>query len=195
MKIIGLTGGIGSGKTTVAKLFNKINIPTYNSDLRAKFLMNHDENLKAQIKALLGNQAYDQGLLNRKWIAQKVFEKKDLLQKLNKLVHPLVKKDFENWIPKQKVAYLLKEAAILIESQAYKSCDKIIVVTAELDKRIERIQSRDNSSIEEIRKRIQNQMSEIERVKYADYIIKNDASLKSLENQVLETHKKILKLK
>ncbi len=195
MKIIGLTGGIGSGKTTVAKLFSKINIPTYNSDLRAKFLMNHDENLKDQIKTLLGNQAYDQGLLNRKWIAQKVFEKKELLQKLNKLVHPLVKKDFQKWIRKQKVAYLLKEAAILIESQAYKSCDKIIVVTAGSDNRIERIQSRDNSSIEEIQKRIQNQMSETERLKYADYIIKNDADLKSLENQVLETHKKILKLK
>ncbi|MFV0530867.1 MAG: dephospho-CoA kinase [Flavobacteriales bacterium] len=195
MKIIGLTGGIGSGKTTVAKQFAKLDIPVYNSDLRAKFLMNSDEELQHQVTSLLGNQAYNQEGLNRKWIAQKVFNSRELLQKLNGLVHPVVKKDFENWIKSQKALYVLKEAAILIESKAYKQCDKIIVITATLENRVKRLQQRDNSSVKDIQDRIQNQMSEAERLKYADYIIENNTNLKSLEDQVSEIHKKVLKLK
>ncbi|APD06555.1 dephospho-CoA kinase [Flavobacteriaceae bacterium UJ101] len=195
MKIVGLTGGIGSGKSTVAQLFEKKGIPTYNSDLRAKFLMNNDLSLQKEIKSLLGNQAYDEKGLSRKWIAKKVFDDPQLLQKLNEIVHPAVKKDFEEWVLIQKTPYVLKEAAILIESGAYKGCDKIIVVTAELENRVKRLLLRDNSTVEEIQKRIQNQMSEKERLNYADYIIINDTDLKFLELKVLETHKEILKLK
>ncbi len=195
MKIIGLTGGIGSGKSTVAQLFEEQGIPHYNSDLRAKFLMNHEETLRQQIKELLGESSYHQGELNRQWIAKKVFESPALLQQLNALVHPAVKKDFESWIEQQTTPYVLKEAAILIESGAYKGCDKIIVVTADLPNRIKRVQVRDHSSVEEIQKRIQNQMNDEERLKHADYIIENNTTLKSLALKVKEIHKKILKLK
>lgn len=195
MKIVGLTGGIGSGKSTVAELFKQLGIPTYNSDLRAKFLMNHNETLQKQIKSLLGVQAYIDNIINREWIAKKVFNDQKLLHKLNEIVHPVVKKDFEKWVLAQKAPYILKEAAILIESGAYKSCDKIVVVTATLENRIKRVQLRDNSSKEEIQKRIQSQINEEERLKYADYIITNDANVELLGLKVLETHKKILKLK
>lgn len=195
MKVIGLTGGIGSGKSTVAQLFESYGIPCYNSDFRAKYVMNHNEVLREQIKTLLGEESYNQENLNRQWIAKKVFENASLLQKLNALVHPAVKEDFEHWAKQQKTSYILKEAAILIESGAYKSCDKIIVVTTNLETRIERVQARDHSSAKEIQKRVENQMNDAERLKYADYIIENNSTLETLALKVSEIHKKLLKLK
>lgn len=195
MKVVGLTGGIGSGKSTVAKLFEELGVPTYDSDSRAKFLMNHDPILQKQIKFLLGSQAYNMNIINRKWIARKVFNDEKLLYQLNNLVHPIVRKDFEKWMLEQKKPYILKETAILIESGFYKDCDQIIVVTAELECRIKRLQLRDNSSLEEIQNRVQNQINEEDRLRYANYIVENNSDLNFLKREVLRVHKKILKLK
>lgn len=174
MIVLGLTGGIGSGKTTVANIFKEFGIPVYNSDERAKWIMNNDPDLKNKLIELFGREAYLNGKLNRKFIASKVFKSPELLKKLNDLVHPRVGSDFERWKNNQISDILLKEAAILIESGAYKQVDKLIVVSAPKDIRVKRVIERDQSSEEEVYNRIDNQISEEERLKVADFIIKND---------------------
>jgi len=175
MKIVGLTGGIGSGKTTVANIFNALGIPIYNSDVRAKHIMNNDEELILSIKKLLGNEAYKNKILNKEFVAQKIFKSKKILQQLNQLVHPKVAQDFETWVKQhQNAPFVIKESAILIESKAYKNVDKIIVINAPLELRVQRVMQRDNTSKEAVQARIANQMSEAERNKYADFIIQND---------------------
>lgn len=171
---VGLTGGIGSGKTTVSSIFKSFGIPTYNSDIRAKELMNNNVELICSIKKILGDSSYKNNSLNTKYISEKVFSEPNLLKKLNKLVHPKVSKDFDSWCTKNKKHnIIIKEAAILIESKAYLHLQKIIVVNAPIDIRIKRVMKRDNSSYKDVEKRINNQMLDSERNKYADYIIKN----------------------
>lgn len=172
---IGLTGGIGSGKTTVATVFNSFGIPIYNSDVRAKYIMNTDVELVNDIKQLLGQHAYKEGEINRPYISKKVFSTPSLLQQLNNLVHPKVAQDFSKWCDQHKNhPIIIKEAAILIESKAYLTLDKIVVVNAPEETRIARVQQRDNADIEAVKARIRNQISEEERNKYADFIINND---------------------
>ncbi len=192
--IVGITGGIGSGKTTVANLFSKYDVPIYNSDNRAKFLMNTDVNLVNDIKTLLGAEAYKEGRLNKSWVGNEIFNDKKKLSQLNAIVHPVVNDDFLDWVDVQDYPYVLKEAAILIESGAYKKCDKIIVVTAALENRIQRLLNRDNLTKNEILIRIQNQISEEQRLKFSNYVIDNDSSLMSLKYKIKNIHNEILKL-
>ncbi|CAG0905573.1 unnamed protein product, partial [Darwinula stevensoni] len=169
-KIIGLTGGIGSGKSTAAKIFNQKGIPVYNSDDRAKYLMQHSPELKKSIQSLLGVEAYQEnGELNRSFISNKIFLDKTLLQKMNELVHPAVFEDSENWKNKQKEApFLLREAAILFESGAFLLCDAIISVVADENIRIERTIKRDGLTQIEVQNRINNQWTDSQRIEKSD---------------------------
>ena len=190
MTIIGLTGGIGSGKTFVANEFNKLGIPVYNSDTRAKELMETQEEIKKELTAKLGSPVLEHGKLNRKFIADAIFTDKELLNWMNGLIHPLVQKDFESWLKQQHAPFVIKEAAILIESGAYKQCSKIIVVTASEKLRIERVVVRDNMAPEKVSERIKNQISDVERLKYADFTINNDGT-KLVKSEVLHIFNKI----
>ena len=131
-KIIGLTGGIGSGKTTVAKFIEEFGFPVYYSDDRAKEIVNDNDDLKVKIKELLGDEAYDgNGLYNRKFVAEKVFNDKDLLQSLNEIIHPAVRIDFEDWVKEQTKYLVFKETALLFELKLNRQCYKSVLVTAE----------------------------------------------------------------
>ena len=191
MLIIGLTGGIGSGKTTVASVFSSFGIPIYNSDVRAKHIMNTNADLIISIKELLGNEAYKNGLINKPYISNAIFNSKQLLAKINALVHPKVAEDFTSWSKEHsKFSFVIKESAILIESKAYKSVDKIIVVNAPVALRIKRVALRDNADEAAIKARMSNQINDNERNQYADYIINNNSE-DSLILQVQKIIKKI----
>lgn len=183
-KIIGLTGGIGSGKTTVAKIIEEMGFPVYYSDDEAKNIVNKDSVLKEKITKLLGENAYDEnGLYNRKYVAGKVFNNDELLQKLNSLIHPTVKKDFENWVKNQNAEFLFKETALLFELKLNESCYKSLLVTADDNIRIKRVMDRDNKSYREVDAIIQKQMSEKEKIKLSDFIIENNSDLKNLRKE------------
>ena len=190
---VGLTGGIGSGKSTVSKILISKGFSVYNSDNRAKWLMNNNDNLKSNIISIFGNKAYIKGSLNRKYLSAKVFNDSLKLKALNNLVHPLVAIDFKNWLLHQKSKdFVFKEAAILIESGAYKEMDKIIVVSCPENIRLERVLKRDGNSPELVKKRIQNQISETEKINHADFVVKNNGSKSDL---VLEVEFVISELK
>ncbi|MDR1876245.1 MAG: dephospho-CoA kinase [Flavobacteriaceae bacterium] len=184
MKVVGLTGGMGTGKSTVAKLFEEKGYPVYSSDSRAKELMMEDKDLKAKLIHLLGEDSYSGDTLNKKYIAQKIFSDKKLLQEQNALVHSAVRNDFKDWVAKQKGDFCIKEAAILFESGAHKDCDYIIVVTAPEQIRINRILSRDGLTEEEIKKRLQNQWSQEKLADLADFQITNDSDMENIKTQV-----------
>jgi len=192
---IGITGGIGVGKSTVSQLFKTLGVPVYNSDERAKWLMNHNHDLKVKIKKLLGDNAYKNNEeVNREVIATKVFNDEALLNQLNELVHPAVKKDYLDWstsILNNK--YSLKESALLFETGMYKELDKNILVVAPLHLRIGRVMKRDGISQELVEQRIKNQLPEEEKIPLADFIIYNDEST-SLIEQVLTIHQEISQL-
>ncbi len=187
MYIVGLTGGIGTGKTTVSEIFKKLGIPVYNSDIEAKKLMHTDKELIKKISNLFGKDIYKDNLLDRKKLAAEVFSNKEKLNRLNAIVHPAVKQDFELWALRQNSLYQIKESAILFESGIYKNVDKIITVTAPLNLRIKRLIKRDNTSQEEIKKRINNQLDEKFKTDNSDFIIDNNTS-KLLIPQVLLIH-------
>lgn len=187
---IGVTGGIGSGKTTVCNIFKLLGIPVYNADIRAKYLMNTDGNLKSKIESIFGKNSYlKNGELNRKHIAEIAFNDKSKLLKLNSAVHPEVKKDFENWVNSQSSAYIIKETALLFETGSYKDLDYTILVSAPIDIRIARVMARDNTDKESVLARINNQMAEKEKSQMSDFIIKNDGD-HSLIHQILLLDKK-----
>jgi dephospho-CoA kinase len=191
--LIGITGGIGSGKTTVCKIFESAGIPVYYADTRAKYLMNHHRPLKQRIKEILGDAAYHRnGRLNRPYVAQKIFSNKNLLKSINSAVHPAVHEDAAAWYSKQKdVPYVLYEAALLVENGSYKSFHKLIVVTAPEDMRIQRVINRDKVSRKEVHNRVRNQLPESEKAAVADYIINNDET-SAVEEIVIQLHHKIL---
>ena len=193
MKLVGLTGGIGSGKTTVSKMFAELGVPVYNSDQQAKALMTTSAKLRQQISELLGKEAYAQGELQRNYIAKKVFASPELLQKLNALVHPVVKEDFVQWSLKQDYPYVIQEAAILIENGSHEAFDKMILVTAPVAERIARILKRDDSSREAILERMQHQWKDSVKAQFADYIIDNTELSKTRE-QVAAIHAELLEL-
>ena len=185
IKIIGLTGGIGSGKTTVAKLLESKGYSVYYSDIRAKEIVNNNAFLKIRIIQLLGDKAYDQdGKYNRKWVAQKIFNNEKLLLELNKIIHPAVRDDFEFWVKEQKADFVFKETALLFELNLDKNCFKTILVTADESLRIKRVMERDGKTCQEVKNIIQKQMSEQEKRKRADFIIENNTDLESLRNEV-----------
>lgn len=196
---VGITGGIGSGKTTVCKLFEQLGVPVYYADERAKYLMQHEHYLIDLIKKNFGSDVYDNGgALNRKLLAEKVFNNPEKLRVLNSLVHPAVFRDTERFVEEQQVKnlpYAMKEAALLVETGSYKNLDKLIVVTAPLEVRLQRVSQRDSAATEEILSRIRNQLPEEEKLKLADYIITNDKDIEHLKQQVLNIHEQLLELR
>jgi dephospho-CoA kinase len=193
MKIVGLTGGIGSGKTTVSKLFLNLGVPVFYADEEAKKLY-EDADVVAQVKNLLQSDAVvdEEGRINRAAIASIIFANETKRQALNQLIHPLVAQRFFNWVAQQQGSYCIREAAILIESGSYKDCSAIIVVTSPLEKRIERVMRRDGARREEVEKRIQSQMADEERIRYANFIIENSGNEADLVDQVLKIHQQLL---
>jgi len=191
MKVIGLTGGMGSGKTTVANFFKELGIPVYIADDEAKYLMNTSTEVKSKIIGLLGEKAYPDGILDRKYVAAEVFNSAEKLEKLNNIVHPSVATDFENWKNSQNSPYVIYEAAILLEKDGHKKCDAVILVTAPYEERIKRIKSRDKSSEEDIEARMKHQWSDSKKRKLADFEIKN-LNLQNTKEQVRKLHEIIL---
>ena len=172
-KIIGLTGGIGSEKTTVAKQFEKLGVPVYIADSEAKQITNAPITIR-MIKHEFGDSIFENGVLDRQKLAKIVFENTEKLQKLNSIIHPLVKKHFQEWVKENKdSSFVIKETAILFESGSYIDCDKIIAVVAPLEIRIERVISRDNSDYESVMKRVESQWTDEMRIAKSDYIIEN----------------------
>ena len=193
MKIIGLTGGIGSGKTTVSGMFQALGAPVYNSDLEAKRLMHTSRTLRRKISDLLGEEAYDGDVLQREYVAEKVFKDAYLLKKLNAIVHPAVKRHFRSWAVKQNFPYVIQEAAILFENGSYPAFDKVILVTAPEETRIARIQQRDGTSRKSILERMGHQWKDNRKAELADYIIEN-TDLDRTRDQVALIHAELLEL-
>lgn len=188
---VGLTGGIGAGKTTVAKIFEKLGVPVYYADINAKQLMVTDPVLVEGIKAEFGKDVYLGDELDRPRLARIVFNDTGKLEKLNKLVHPAVRKDFTAWCLKHKTQpYVVEEAAILFESGAYKLMDKVVMVTAPKDIRINRVMERDATTREAVLARMANQWEEEEKINLSDHVIIND-NQQLVIPQVLNIHKVI----
>jgi dephospho-CoA kinase len=192
---VGITGGIGSGKSTVCKIFAILGIPIYNADDSAKNLMTEDPDLVQKIKDLLGTEAYlSDGQLNRAYVADIVFKNQNKLDSLNALVHPAVAQDGLQWHQRQKdVPYTLKEAALLFEAGSYRQLDRLICVVAPEDLRIQRVMQRDQVERAAVLARMQKQWPQAKKAKRSDFIIYNDGS-QSLIQQVLRVHKKLVQL-
>ncbi|MDA9056742.1 dephospho-CoA kinase [Flavobacteriaceae bacterium] len=191
-KIVGLTGGIGSGKTTVAQMFKALGVPVYNADNEAKVLMQSSEIIKGELIQLLGDTCYQNGQLNRSFIASKVFADKALLEKINAIVHPKVAAHFEQWLFKQKAPYVIKEVAILFETETQHLFDFILTVTAPVETRIQRVMDRDQKTKLEVEMVIKNQLSEDEKINQSDFVIFNNI-ISETERDVIEIHNKITK--
>jgi len=198
MKIIGITGGIGSGKTTVCLLFESMGIPVYYADIQAKKIMNSNPALKKKVKDLLGDEAYfANGKLNRVYVASKIFSDKEMLSQINQLVHPMVQEDSKRWseqFRKDEIPYVIKEAALLVENGSYRSLDSLIVVTCPQETRIQRVIKRDKTTYEAVLQKLKIQLPEDEKIKVADFVIDN-SGLQSLIPQVWKIHKKLIKSK
>ena len=174
MKKIGLTGGIGVGKTYIAKLFLQMGIPVFNADLEAKKCMVEDDKLMTAVQLAFGRKIYVNGILQKEELAKIVFNNKVALAKLNALVHPVVKQKFEDWSKGKTAKLVIKEAAILFESGANLGLDAVICVSATENLRIARVLKRDESLVDDIKNRMNKQMPQAEKEKLADYIIVND---------------------
>ncbi len=193
MICVGLTGGIGSGKSTVASYFTALGIPVYDSDTRAKALMQNDPVLRDQITQLLGQKAYNPEGLDRRWIASRVFSNPDLLKALNERVHPAVRADFDRWRTEQQAPYVVQEAAILLENGAYQHLDYTILVVAPLKTRIERVVARDKVTSTQVQERMKHQWTDDEKIPLADFVIEN-TDLENTRKAVEAIHRKLLKL-
>ena len=191
MKIIGLTGGIGSGKTTVAKMFQELHVPIYIADFEAKRIMNKSKIVKRKLIKLFGNKAYENEVLNKSFIADKIFNNKDLLSKMNAIIHPKVRAHFIKWVAKQSAPYIINETAILFENGGYLNCDAVITVTAPEEDRIRRVVNRDNSSVKKVKAIIENQWSDAKKIDLSQFVIINN-KLQETKEQVKKIHKKIL---
>jgi dephospho-CoA kinase len=191
MIVVGLTGGIGSGKTTVAKQFELLGIPVYIADEEAKKLMNRSKIIKRKLIELFGNEAYINNQLNRPFIAGIIFKDKDALHKMNAIIHPRVAKHFNKWLLKQKAPYVIKEAAILFENGGYKFCDSVITVIAPKALRLSRLINRDNTTEDKIEAIIKNQWTDEQKVKLSQFVI-NNVDLENTKEQVVKVHNQLL---
>ena len=190
---VGLTGGIGSGKTTIANLFAlHFSIPIYIADTKSKELVANNKQLQQEIVTLLGEEAFVEGRYNTSFVAQEVFSNKEKLDKLNAIIHPYVQQDFLQWKQSQQAPYVIKEAAILFESGSYRDCDFIIMVTAPLEERIKRVMLRDKIDRETVEKRIKNQWNDEKKIELSTFVIENREIDKNLEIEII--HSKIVKM-
>ncbi len=191
--IVGVTGGIGSGKSIVCKVFETLGAVTYYADDRAKWLMQNDNQLIKEIKELFGDDAYKNGQLDRIHIANRAFKDQSLLEKLNQKVHPAVAEDVAKWVQKNQSSHLLlKEAALLFETGSYKSLDKTILVTAPEELRIDRVVNRDtHRSEQDVKDIISKQMSDEEKLSLADFVIENDGK-SSIIKQVTKLYDELI---
>ena len=194
MTTVGLTGGIGSGKTTIANLFaTEFAIPIYIADTKAKELIALDTHLQQEIKALLGEEAFVEGKYNTAFVASIVFSTPEKLQALNQLIHPYVQQDFARWRQEQHSPYVIKESAILFESGSYKDCDYIITVTAPLEERIRRVMLRDKIDRKTVEKRIKNQWNDENRIKLSTFVVDNRDFGRNLD-KIQTIHCKIMEM-
>lgn len=190
---IGLTGGIGSGKSTVARIFSVLGIPVYDADSASKRLMSEDDKVKNEIIKHFSSESYLGNKLNTKYLAEQVFGNDKKTALLNSIVHPATIEDSEKWVKKQKAAYVIKEAALIFESGSNKTLDKVIGISSPLSLRIERTMKRNNITQEQVEQRINQQMDEDEKMRLCDYVIFNDEH-QMLIPQVLQLHEKLLKM-
>ena len=192
MRKLGITGGIGSGKSTVCKVFELLGVPVYYADDEARSLLENDAEVKGKIVQQFGAEVLDENsVIDRKKLAAIVFINADRLALLNAIVHPAVANHFERWLKKnEQSAYIVKEAAILFESGAYKGVDEIITVVAPPELKIARVMKRDKSTAEQVMQRIKNQMSDEEKIKRSQYVIHNDEQ-QLLIPQVLSIHSRL----
>ena len=192
MKVVGLTGGIGSGKSTIARLFAALGIAVYDSDTEAKKLINTSAEIKKRIVEVFGAEAYAEGGYNRAYMADIVFRNPDKLAVLNSIVHPVLADYFNQWVALQTSPYVIKEAAILFESGSYKNCDFIITVTAPETLRISRCMSRDGSTEAQVRARMAQQWTDAQRIALSDAVIEN-INLEETEKRVRELNNLFIK--
>jgi dephospho-CoA kinase len=185
MKHIGLTGGIGSGKTTVSKILVKKGIPVYDSDSNAKLLMNSSNEIKKLIINHFGKLSYTNNKLNNKYISKIIFNNPVEMNRINSLIHPFVHDNFNKWKNNFSSKYVIFESAIIFETGSYEKFDFNILVLSDIEKRIKRVIKRDFSSEDDVLTRIKSQWIDDKKIPFADYVIKNNKSFKSLENNVL----------
>jgi len=174
MKRIGITGGIGSGKSFIANILEHMGFPVYYSDLRSKELTKSNPSIKTGLISLFGEEVYSDNELNTQLVATKIFQNEEMRQKVNELIHPIVRKDFEDWVTNQKSTLVFNEAAILFETGSYKNFDANILICAPLELKIKRVMKRENCSKEDVLARMSKQWSDDEKSKLADFIINND---------------------
>jgi len=191
--IVGITGGIGSGKSTVARIFKSLGVPVYNSDIRSKELLDKNPELKSRLIEQFGEEIYISSGIDRKYFASIIFNDKKLLEISNSIIHPFVKKDYENWVSAQSFPYTIKESAILFETGIYKQLDKTVLVTAPENLRIKRVVERDKIPEKVVLERIKNQWEDKRKTPLADFIILNNET-ELLLPQVLKIHQALLKL-
>ena len=185
---VGITGGIGSGKTHICEMFKALGVPVYNADERAKWLMQENQSVREQIIQVFGKEAYQDQKLNREFLAKVVFQDKEMLSKLNGIVHPAVALDAKEWHEAHRnEPYTIKEAALLFETESYKQLDKTILVHADEDERVLRVMKRDKVSKDKVLARIKNQMLDIDKMQFADFIINNDGK-REIDKMVAKIH-------
>lgn len=176
MKVIGLTGGIGSGKSLVARVLEAMGYPVYYSDERSKELVDNDPQIKKELIELLGDEVYSEGKLNRPYLSEKLFSNDEVRLKVNSIIHPRVRATFALWVSEQKAPFVFNEAAILFETGAYKSFDAMVLVTAPERIKIERVMQRDKCSEESVRERMAKQWNDDQKIPFADHVLVNDDS-------------------
>jgi dephospho-CoA kinase len=189
IKRIGLTGGIGSGKTSIAQILEAMSYPVYYSDLRAKFLSDEHPVIRQGLIALLGEESYVDGTLNRVYVSDCIFSNPDLRLKVNEIIHPIVRKDFDDWSAQQTSTLIFNEAAILFETGAYQKFDAVLLVCAPIDVRIQRVMMRDHCSKASVEQRIQSQWTDEQKRSLTDFCVENDGKqpvLKQLEKVLSE---------
>jgi dephospho-CoA kinase len=193
-KVIGITGGIGAGKSTVSTICKHLGFKVYNSDQRAKEIVSEDSIIKKKLISFFGNNVYKNGVLDRKFLSDKIFNDKSSLQQINSIIHPAVKKDFNSWvINNSNEKILFKESALLFESGAYKELDKIILIVSDKNLRVSRVLNRDqNRSKKEIESIIDKQIDEVDAIKYADIVIDNNHKKMLLPSVIKEIEKLIV---
>jgi len=191
MFIAGITGGIGSGKSTIAEIFHVLGIPVYDADRAAKRMMQEDEELKKQIINLFGESSYLNGKLNTAYLSSVVFENPDQLDKLNKIIHPATIEDAKKWFSQQHAPYVIKEAALLFESGSVKDLDFVIGIFAPQTLRIKRVMNRNNMTADDVKNRMKKQIDEQIKMRLCDAVINNDDTQLVIP-QVLTLHEKLL---